>query len=66
MKGLAAFQFQDMVKCAPLAIKELFVHKKFKLTADDIFNLFPPQFSLQGSNRRRRMRDELGQVYSRS
>lgn len=51
-KGLEAFKFYNIVKCAPLSIKEYFVHKPVKLTAEDIFNLFKVQFSEQGSSKR--------------
>jgi hypothetical protein len=52
VKGLEAFQLHNLVNRAPLALKKAFLHEEYRLTADDIFDLFSAQFSPNGSNKR--------------
>ena len=54
VEGLEMFKFQELVNSAPNLIRQLFVHfKPLKLTSEDIFNMFPPEFTAStGSNMR--------------
>ena len=54
LKGVESLGLLELIQANPKMMKKLFLgtENKKKLTADLLFNLFPAQFSDEGSNRR--------------
>lgn len=51
VKGLEIYKLTDLVNSSPYVFRQLLQHyKPMRFTADAIFDLFPPEFSPQGSN----------------